>query len=65
MIEGEKLDARMHYDSRLGLSASGNNVVGSYRIRMLSRILESGLGIQLEYNVGEDGYQRRTGDDVG
>lgn len=43
MVEGEELDAGMYYHSRLGLLASNNIRIGAYRIRMLSRILESGL----------------------
>lgn len=45
MIEREQLDAGMYYDSMLGLLASSSSVMRTYGIRMLSRILESGLDI--------------------
>lgn len=41
----------MYYDNRLGLLAADNDVQGAHRIRMLSRILENGLGIQLAYTA--------------
>lgn len=64
MVEGEQLDAGMYYDDRLGLSAADSTVVVAYKIRTLSRILESGLGIVLAYTAGIS-YQKRTRDDVG